>query len=199
MSPLLDDVASVPDSMGEDVEIWGSSTGNLSPLVHLIAVVRDRSCVAPRTPTPRLDASDEDGLLSVNYAGFAPVLVEGLKELKSKQQLDTEGLQDLVGRQKVETERLLEELERKQRLETTSLRELAHQQSRQLRNIQREWAARDFQQSRRLTRAQKRIDGLEQLVKQQASQLGHSYKRLRQLEDALQHMSSESLYVQQYQ
>lgn len=45
-------------------------------------------------------------MLSVNYAGFAPILVEGLKELEAKQQLETGRLKDMVMKQELEIERL---------------------------------------------------------------------------------------------
>lgn len=144
---------------------------------------------------PRSDGLDEAGLLSVNYAGFAPILVEGLKELKSGQELAMKGLEDLKGKQKLETGRLAE-LEETQRLEIAWLKERAIQQDRQLENAQKEWAARDLEQSLRMTRAQKRIDGLEKLAMQQASQIGQSHDRLLQLEDTIQLLSSRSLRAQ---
>lgn len=58
----------------------------------------------------RFDASDTDSLLSVNYAGFAPVLVEGLKELEAKQRLETESLKELLMEQKQEILHLKDQL-----------------------------------------------------------------------------------------
>lgn len=52
--------------------------------VHALAQVQNLSASFLGLSCLRLDEGDEESLLSVNYAGFTPVLVEGLKELADK-------------------------------------------------------------------------------------------------------------------
>lgn len=98
------------------------------------------TCLPPFHPSIRYDESDENGVLSVNYGGFAPVLVEGLKELKQQQQLEMEEVRALAQQQQMETGGLkelaleqqkqiegLEELALQQKIEIESLKKLAHQ------------------------------------------------------------------------
>lgn len=68
---------------------------------------------------PRSDESDEDSLLSVNYAGFAPVLVEGLKELEQQQQEGVKSMKELAQHQRLEIE--------EQKLEIVELKNLVRQ------------------------------------------------------------------------
>jgi len=92
--------------------------------------------VLPRAPglkrlcyVLRSDESDDDSLLAVNYAGFAPVLVEGLKELEQQQRSDNERRRSEIDEAQDEVQRLKELAQR--------LKELAQRQSSELR------AARD--------------------------------------------------------
>ena len=66
----------------------------------------------------RSDESDDDSLLAVNYAGFAPVLVEGLKELEQQQQR-----QRLEGDEAQDEIQHLKEVARQQRSELGEARE----------------------------------------------------------------------------
>lgn len=74
------------------------------------------SIVLPRATDPttllllRSDESDDDSLLAVNYAGFAPVLVEGLKELEQQQRLEIDEAQDEIQRLKEVAEQQRSEL-----------------------------------------------------------------------------------------
>lgn len=85
----------------------------------------------------RSDEGDEDSLLSVNYGGFAPVLVEGLKELEQHQQLEVKRLRELARDQRIEIESL-KALAREQMLEVEELkrwlRQLVHSQNHQQQN-----------------------------------------------------------------
>lgn len=103
----------------------------------------------------RYDESDEESILTVNYAGFTPLLVEGLKELEQQQEQDVDNWKEVAHQQSLELGEAQEEIE--------SLKELARQQSLALGVAQRE------------------IDSLKEL----AGQLLQSYKEQQIRFDAL--------------
>lgn len=128
--------------------------------------------VLPRTAGPtnnvllRSDESDADSLLAVNYAGFAPVLVEGLKELEEQQRLESDEVQDKVLRLKEVAQYLRSELG-VAREEVRSLKELAQEQQLEM----EAWRTLSGRQTSELGVAQEQIRSLTESVRQQRDDL----------------------------
>ena len=99
----------------------------------------------------RYNESDDNSILTVNYAGFTPILVEAIKELELRQQQEFDDVKELARRQSLklfeaqEEVQYLKELAREQsselgeaRGEIESLKGLGRQQSSEFRQAQEE-------------------------------------------------------------